>query len=253
MTAQPSTTAARATSSPAWAWPVDLARYDRRGLLTETEAQALRTLSVDQLRRDGLSPDAVLLRPVARLVRPLANALAALHWPPNHHQRFARDAAGLVLIRCGELRRAFWGWSMQDWVDLINASGVDFRRLWGGQIGPNARPFVLVYAYLLGEFTAFDRLGRFQRLPLAHRVFGAALVDDAVHRICTVLADWGYRRDAQRLTSVICQMLLLNRSPLLKDLSTQALAALRGSPAMSGQWGKPHGRRRSSIGTRPRR
>lgn len=33
-------------------------------------------------------------------------------------------------------------------------------------------------------------------------------------------------------------MLLLNRSPLLEDLSTEALAALRGHPAMSGQWGK---------------
>ncbi|MFL4952149.1 hypothetical protein ACJ6WE_33630 [Streptomyces sp. MMS24-I31] len=36
---------------------------------------------------------------------------------------------------------------------------------------------------------------------------------------------------------VICQ-LLLNRSPLLEDLSTEALAALRVPPAMRGQWGK---------------
>ncbi len=33
-------------------------------------------------------------------------------------------------------------------------------------------------------------------------------------------------------------MLLLNRSPLLEDLSTAALAALRVHPAMSGQWAK---------------
>jgi hypothetical protein len=31
---------------------------------------------------------------------------------------------------------------------------------------------VIVYAYLLGGFTAFDRLGRFTRRPLARRVFG---------------------------------------------------------------------------------
>ncbi|MBB4941878.1 hypothetical protein FHR32_006264 [Streptosporangium album] len=49
------------------------------------------------------------LRPVARLVRPLADALAGLYLPPDdrHQRRFARDAAGLVLVRCGELRRAF--------------------------------------------------------------------------------------------------------------------------------------------------
>ncbi|WP_241672347.1 tyrosine-type recombinase/integrase [Streptomyces sp. IB2014 016-6] len=240
MTAQSSTAATRPTSTPTWASSVDLARYDRRGLLTEAEAEALRTLNMDQLRRDGLNPDAVPLRPVVRLVRPLADALAVLHWPPDdrHQRRFARDAAGLVLIRCGELRRAFWGWSADDWVELINTSGADFRRSWGGQIGPNARPFVITLAYLLGEFTAFDRLGRFQRPALASRVFGADPVNDAVRRICKVLADWGYRRDADKLAAVICQMLLLNRSPLLKDLSTEALAALRDHPAMSGQWGK---------------
>ncbi|TXL83628.1 site-specific integrase [Streptomyces sp. IB2014 016-6] len=97
---------------------------------------------------------------------------------------------------------------------------------------------MITLAYLLGEFTAFDRLGRFQRPALASRVFGADPVNDAVRRICKVLADWGYRRDADKLAAVICQMLLLNRSPLLKDLSTEALAALRDHPAMSGQWGK---------------
>ncbi|MFF7756183.1 hypothetical protein ACFZCP_45035 [Streptomyces sp. NPDC007971] len=197
------------------------------------------TLDIERLRRDGLAPDAVSLRPVARLARPLADALAALHWPTDdrRQRRFARDAAGLVLIRCGELRRAFWGWSVQDWTDLINASGAEFRRLWGGQIGPNTRPFVFVYAYLLGEFTAFERLGRFIRPALAHRIFGADRVDDAVQQVCKVLAYWG-RRDADRPAPVICQMLLLNRSPLLEDLTTDALAALRGHPAMSGQWGK---------------
>lgn len=238
MTAQPGTE--RPTSRPTWASPVDLARYDRRGLLTEAEAEALLALGIDQLRRDGLSLEAASLRPIARLVRPLADALAGFHGPPDdrHQQRFARDAAGLVLIRCGELRRAFWGWSADDWVGLIDTSGADFRCSWGGQIGPNARPFVVALAYLLGEFTAFDRLGRFQRPTLASRVFGAGPVDEAVRRICTVLAGWGYRRDAEKLTAVICQTLLLNRSPLLEDLSTEALATLRVHPAMSGQWGK---------------
>jgi hypothetical protein len=73
-------------------------------------------------------------------------------------------------------------------------------------------------------------------------VFGAEPVDAAVERVCTVLADWGYRRDAQKLEAVVCQVLLLNRSPQLEDLSTEILVELRESPAMGGQWGKdPHG------------
>ncbi|MFD4655925.1 tyrosine-type recombinase/integrase [Kitasatospora sp. NPDC058444] len=229
----------RPSSTPAWAWSIDLARHDRRGLLTEAEAEALRTLGIDQLRQHDLTADAEPLRPIARLVRPLADAFNALHWPPKdrHQRRYARDAAGLVLLRCGELRRAFWGWSVQEWADLIDTDGAKFRRTWGGQIGPNAQPFVIAYAYLLGEFTAFDRLGRFMRPTLARRVFGGELVDAAIQQICTVLADWGYRRDAEKPAAAICQVLLLNRSPRLEDLSTDALAALRESPAMSGQWG----------------
>ncbi|MEJ8640040.1 hypothetical protein [Streptomyces sp. MS2.AVA.5] len=46
-----------------------------------------------------------------------------------------------------------------------------FRRSWDGQLGPTARPFVLVYAYLLGECTDVVRLGRFVRPTLAHRIF----------------------------------------------------------------------------------
>ncbi|MEE4543597.1 hypothetical protein V2S66_16650 [Streptomyces sp. V4-01] len=235
MTAQPIP-----TTAPLWAWPVDLTRYDRRGLLTEAEAEALRNCRIDQVRRHDLAADPVSLRPAARLVRPLADVLAALHLPPDdrHQRRYARDAAGLVLIRSGELRRAFWGWSVQDWADLINTDGAEFRRHWGGQIGPNARPFLIAYAYLLGEFTAFERLGRFMRPSLARRVFGAGPVDIAVEQVCTVLADWGYRRDAQKLETAVCQVLLLNRSPQLEDLSAEALGELRESPAMGGQWGK---------------
>ncbi|GAA3518284.1 hypothetical protein GCM10023075_80690 [Streptosporangium album] len=107
MTAQPRRTGP--ASTPTWESSVGLAHYDRRGLLTEAEAEALQTFSIDRLRHDGLSLDAVPLRPVARLVRPLADALAGLYLPPDdrHQRRFARDAAGLVLVRCGELRRAF--------------------------------------------------------------------------------------------------------------------------------------------------
>jgi integrase len=232
--------AVRPARALAWPWPLDLDRYDRRTLLNDAETGALRHLDLGQLRRDGLAPGAAALRPAARLVRPMADVIAVLHWPPGsrHQRRFARDAAGLVLIRCGELRRAVWGWSVQDWVSLISGDAAAFRHAWPGQVGPNARPFLIAYAYLLGGFTAFARLGRFGRLALARRVFGSEQVDDAVGQACKVLADWGYQRDTGRLTAVICQLLLLNRSPLLEDLSTEALARLRADPAMDPHWAK---------------
>ncbi|WPB87857.1 hypothetical protein [Streptomyces malaysiensis] len=67
---------------------------------------------------------------------------------------------------------------------------------------------MIAYAYLLGGFTAFEQVGRFQRPTLAHRVFGQTAVDDAVGKILAVLGDWGYQRRPERLVSAVCQILL---------------------------------------------
>jgi integrase len=230
----------RMAGAPAWSWPIDISCYDRRGMLTEPEADALRGLDLELLRRDGLASATDRARPTARLARPLADAIEAMYWPPDERdqRRYARDAAALVLLRCGKLRRAYWDWSPQDWIDLIGSDGAAFRQLWPGQIGANARAFLIAFAYLLGEFTSFEQFGRFRRVPLARRVFGAKLVDDAVQRVFTVLADWGYSREREKLASVIVQALLLNRSPLLQDMSAETLVAMRATPATGVNWPK---------------
>jgi hypothetical protein len=135
-------------------------------------------------------------------------------------------------MRCGELRRAWWDWAPRDWAGLIGVGNRELRDAHRGQIGSNARPYLIAYAYLIGEFIAFDTIGRFHRQSLAWRAFGRELVDDAVQPIREVLAGWGYRRRGPVLDAVICQMLLLNRSPLLDDLSDELLVRLRASPAM---------------------
>jgi integrase len=221
-------------AAPSWPWPVELDRYRRHGTLTAAELDGLRALGLELLRRSDR--DAVPRRSFRRLVQPLDDVQAVLHWYPDtrHQRRFARDAAALVLVRCAELRRSFWAWPAQDWADLIGAGASDLRKCWPGQVGSSARPYLLVYAYLLGGFTAFDRVGRFHRLSLARRVFGREPVDEAVRQVRKVLAGWGYHRRCEReLTAVVCQVLLLNRSPLLEDLSSEVLTRLRTDPAMA--------------------
>ncbi|MDR6980868.1 hypothetical protein J2X68_007610 [Streptomyces sp. 3330] len=68
----------------------------------------------------------------------------------------------------------------------------------------------------------------------AHCVFGTKLADDAIPQVCTTE---GYRRGADRLTSAICQILLLNRKSLRQDLSGEVLSAIRTPLTMLGQWG----------------
>jgi integrase len=101
-----------------------------------------------------------------------------------------------------------------------------------------ARVSLAAYAYLLADFTDLEKLGGFQRLPLSWRVFGKDLVDQAQQEVTQVLEGWGYRIESgfdPRISPVICQSLLLNRSPLLEDLTTEVFARQRLHPSMRHQ------------------
>jgi integrase len=232
VTAIPSAAVTETAAVASWPWLIDIDRYDRRAELTAAELSALQGLGLELLR--GVDRDSAGWQSIQRLIVPLDDAQAALHWHPDtrHQRRFARDAAALVLVHCADLQRAFWVWSAQDWADLIGVGASQLRESWPGQVGSSARPYLLTYAYLLGGFTAFDRVGRFHRRSLAWRVFGRDVVDAAVDEVCDLLAGWGYSRCRSELTAVLCHALLLNRSPLLTHLSADVLARLRTDPAM---------------------
>ena len=245
MTATSSAAVSKTAAPSAWPWPIELDSYPRRGQLSLFELEGLRALGLDVLRSGDRDTGSASWRAIARLTQPLDDAQSALHWHPDtrHQRRFARDAAALVLTRCAELNRSYRAWSVQDWADLIGTGAGELRQSWPGQVGSSARPYLLVYAYLLGGFAAFDRVGRFHRRSLAWRVFGKEPVDDAIAQIRDVLVGWGYHRRCERdLTALVCHVLLLNRSPLLEDLSAEVLARLRSDPAM-GQYfpGDLHG------------
>jgi integrase len=96
------------------------------------------------------------------------------------------------------------------------------------------RPFAVALAYMLGGFDRFEQLGTFNRLHLAKLVFGADVVDSSIAQAAATLDAWGYRvpnAAKHRLRGVLSQALLLNRSPLLEDLSTEAFTRLRTHPA----------------------
>jgi hypothetical protein len=245
VTATSSAAVSQTAALSAWPCPIELDSYPRRGQLSLIELEGLRALGLDLLRSGDRDTGSVSWRAITRLTQPLDDAQSALHWHPDtrHQRRFARDAAALVLTRCAELNRPCRAWSVQDWAGLIGTGAGELRQSWPGQVGSSARPYLLVYAYLLGRFTAFDRVGRFHRRSLAWRVFGKEPVDDAIAQIRDVLAGWGYhRRCEQDLTALVCHVLLLNRSPLLEDLSAEVLTRLRSDPAM-GQYfpGDLHG------------
>ncbi|MBV9544075.1 MAG: hypothetical protein JOY61_06830, partial [Chloroflexi bacterium] len=169
-------------------------------------------------------------RRLDRLVRPLRDALFSLHIPPTtHHRRTADYAVAMALHACAETGSPFWSWNASGWVAVAGADQAAFFRQYPHWADGGERSYLVALAYILSGFTAFELLGKFNRLALARRVFGAPRIDGAVSRITTVLRGWGYRsaRTDDALPGILCQALLTNRSPRLSDLSLPVLAQLR--------------------------
>ncbi|MFJ6076143.1 tyrosine-type recombinase/integrase [Streptomyces sp. NPDC093065] len=196
-------------------------------------------LGVRNLRRlKDHDPSAAGWRVIHRLMVPLEAVNAALDSPPTPHRRRAMlDVIALLLTRCAETGRSFWGWTSQEWIHLLGRNQTEFHEHAPGWVNDEVRPYLAAHAYLLGSFNEFHRLGSFQRLTLSWRVFGRGLVTSEIARIRAVLASWGYqlgRDDDTLLPMVVCQLLLLNRSPHLEDLDTSLFERVRREKMLAG-------------------
>lgn len=224
-------------------WPaVDLAAYDQSGTLTSNERQALEKLGPMGLRRNrarGIPRRTALSwRTLVRLVEPLDAAGDALHHRDDaRHRRAGRHAVGLVLGHCATLGRSYWAWTADEWAELIGASAEEFRAARALPTETTVRAFVIALAYLLAGFDGFNQLGTFNRLHLAKLVFGADVVQRSIGHATETLDAWGYRGtllQKHQLRGTFSQAFLVNRSPLLEDLGTEAFARLRAHPATRG-------------------
>ena len=234
-----STLAAVGRGDGRWTWPLDAGEFDTTIALRGNERRAIAELGSVNLRRlqrqDASAPGWSAVR---RLLRPLDAVNAALDSPPTSHRRRAMgDAVAVILLRCADLGRAYWGWTIQEWTEVIGPDQVAFRDRAPGWADDAVRPYLVPHAYLLAGFTEFHRLGSFSRLTLAWRVFGHDRVQDQISRLRAVLAGWGYRLgsdDDQLLPMVAAQVFLLARSPHLEELSTPLFDRIRDEQRLIG-------------------
>lgn len=222
-----------------WSWPIIPDHYDTAVEVRPAEAVAVSELGVRNLRRlKDHDPSAAGWRVIHRLMVPLEAVNAALDSPPTPHRRRAMlDVIALLLTRCAETGRTFWGWTSQEWIHLLGRNQTEFHEHAPDWVNDEVRPYLAAHAYLLGSFNEFHRLGSFQRLTLSWRVFGRGLVTSEIARIRAVLASWGYqlgRDDDTLLPMVVCQLLLLNRSPHLEDLDTSLFERVRREKMLAG-------------------
>ncbi|MCX5427923.1 hypothetical protein OHU11_09580 [Streptomyces sp. NBC_00257] len=125
---------------------------------------------------------------------------------------------------------SYWNWSSDEWGQLVGQNETDFRRHAPRWTGRSTRSFLIAHAYHLGSFEIVSSTGRLNRATLAARVFGHDLVNQGLSRIRTVLSQWGYqygRDDSKGITSVVCQLFLINRSPHVEDFTTALFERVR--------------------------
>ena len=215
-----------AQSEPAYRSPITLGRYDRTPTLSRSEATALGAArSSLPSWRDPAWPWATDLD---RVVRPLADAAAAIELPSARGTRPRADAVGLLLGACADENRSVWGLAPATWVRLVGADQGAFFAAHPAPPNPAVRSYVMALGYLLGCFVDLARYGRYERERLARKVFGRTRVDDAVAQVRAVLRSWGYQGVAHPgLSSALCEALLAAGSPRLADLSTELLERLR--------------------------
>ena len=232
----PNSAAVGSAATSAWAWPLNVNRFRRRDRLSQVESDALQGLGFDLLRLDR-DRDHPGWQAILRLTAPLDETLAVLHWHPDtvFQRRFARYATAIVLHHCGELGRDFWSWSTREWADLLRPQ--QLRQRFAGQSACRLVPTCSPMPICWPGSPPSTWFGPFARHTLAQRVFGADLVEEAIEPVRAVLAGWGYR--AANLESMVCTLLLLNRSPMLTDLSSPVLGRLRSDKAIERHF---HGR-----------
>jgi integrase len=144
------------------------------------------------------------------------------------HRRSAADAVAVILQGCATHGASFWGWNSTAWAAVLGTSGNAFLTTHPQFGRTSARSYAVALAYLFG-FTELDLLGNVGRGAVARKVFGEAIVDQAVEEVTSVLHGWGQRSPQvnARTANLVCHALLLNRSPLLADLSEDTLQGLR--------------------------
>lgn len=208
-----------------WIWPIDWSRYNCSPGLRPDEKQALKRLDrCAPWKRDLFDPH------LKRLMAPLWDCCEAIEG-----RRAYKDAAVVCLLRyCTKQDLSYWGFNEQTWYHLLGQDQGSFFRAHDHKVDGAVRHYLAAIAYLLGCWQDFRSMGHFKREPLARKVFGSLVVKASLTVVGETIKSWGYSQTRQTpLRSVVCEAMLLNKSPHLEDLKVQYIDQLRRNPSIS--------------------
>jgi integrase len=195
-----------------WTWPIDLDSYDRSSALTAAEEDMLKGYAeAYRFYRYGRTMD--FGQTLDRLVKPLNDALNYT----GIRTYFRKYVLLFFLREMAERRRSFWGWTTDEWIELIDRQKTEYQH-------------VVAIAYLLCGFSDLHRLKKnhIVYVCLARKVFGREYMKIVAERVQNLLREWGYlKRGTQVLVMrTVFEALLFVRSPHLDQLTVDDLKAV---------------------------
>jgi len=211
---------ARTADQTLWQWPLDLAGYDRRSTLMRREMAALNRRARFPRRLGHWTPR--FQEELGRLTRPVTDALEHLDIRTDRVRAMVQR---LLTHEMHRRRTSYWAWSEDAWHALVGTSRKHFE---DSSDASKYRSALLAVALLLQRPIHVYRLGRFDRVILAYRIFGRVRVDAAVDRVAGALVDWGHSPPSSAsLRMTLCEVFLTIQSPCLEDISLETLSTLR--------------------------
>jgi hypothetical protein len=213
---------------PMWQWPIDLSAYDQRPRLLRHEAAALARRANYPHRLGHWTPR--FQEELGRLAPPIIDACDHLE---IRTRRLRCSIQHVFTMEMHRRRSTYWAWSEDTWHAIVGTSRLHFEAM---ADGPKCRSALVAVAMLLHRPISVTRLGQFDRVALAYRLFGRHDVDTALARVRAALRTWGYTLETPAQSSLrlaLCQAFLTIKSPRLEDITIEALAELRQAIASS--------------------
>jgi len=208
-----------------WCWPINLSFYDCSPELTKEEWSALEALFELRKNRNTHTPP-LIKQALDRLMQPVSDVL-------DFAEAGDRDRRGLnrlLLCFMHQRQASFWAWELDDWLEIICPTSEAFRQYHATDF--HFRQYLIVFSYLVCGFSeVLSVFAKCKPYDFAVKVFGRSPIESSVNRVRKLLNEWGYGPQHSYICfrRVLCDALLLNRSPHLEDLNVAVLEQLRQS------------------------
>src|SRR5712664_810584 len=207
-----------------WVWPLNLAKYDQAPTLRKDERTTIENMFEGARRREfAREPWRTQL---SRLLTPILDTLKLTG-------ASRETLGGVVSVLLNEMwcrNSSYWSWKESDWESMLRISTRTHSRVHG--VRGDARSHLLAFALLLRRIHDPRQCGEFDRILLAKRIFGEASVEASASRVAETVKHWGFSDQLNqfRQFTALCEVLLVNGSPLLEDLTTEVLEKVWSSP-----------------------